>query len=94
RRRELISRFSVDPGVRAIVIDSPLLYETGLDAVCDLVVFVDAPLEQRRRRVAAARGWSSGELARRESLQKPAASVAALYGMGVKPATKIAHHSY
>lgn len=59
------------PEVRAIVIDSPLLYETGLDLLCDAVIFVDAPLDQRQARVQAARGWSPEELARRENLQQP-----------------------
>ena len=53
----------------ATVIDAPLLLETGLHRRCDLLLFVDAPLRVRRRRVAANRGWSPGELARREKRQ-------------------------
>lgn len=58
-------------GARALVIDAPLLMEVGLDKVCDALVFVDAPLDQRQARVAAARGWSAAELRRRESTQMP-----------------------
>ena len=71
RRQVLIDQSNDDPSVRAIAIDSPLLYEAGLDAMCDVVVFVDAPRQQRERRVTAQRGWSAEELARREKLQKP-----------------------
>ena len=71
RRRVLLAQHNRDASVQAIAIDSPLLYEAGLDAICDLTVFVDAPADQRRRRVASERGWSTEELARREKSQKP-----------------------
>ena len=71
RRQELIEIFQADPGVRAIVLDSPLLFETGLDRVCDRVIFVDAPAAQRARRLAASRGWSAQEVSRREKSQEP-----------------------
>lgn len=58
-------------GARGFVIDAPLLYEAGLDNRCDAVVFVDAPLEDRVRRVGSSRGWSRDELLRRESAQMP-----------------------
>jgi dephospho-CoA kinase len=57
-----------DPNIVAVVWDSPLLLETGLDQSCSAVVFVDAPLEARQERVAR-RGWSADELERRERLQ-------------------------
>jgi dephospho-CoA kinase len=56
---------------RAIVIDAPLLFEAGLDRECDTIIFVDAPADQRLRRVQASRGWSAEELARREAAQWP-----------------------
>jgi dephospho-CoA kinase len=62
------------PGVggrQIVIIDAPLLYEVGLDAECDAVVFVDAPREQRLARVAHTRGWSEAELDRREAAQLP-----------------------
>jgi dephospho-CoA kinase len=59
------------PDTRAFVIDAPLLFEAGLDADCDAVIFVDASRPTRLARVAANRGWSDEELARRESAQWP-----------------------
>lgn len=56
---------------RAVVIDAPLLFEAGLDAECDAVVFVEAPREERLRRVAESRGWDAAELDRREAAQLP-----------------------
>ena len=53
----------------AFVIDAPLLFEAGLDAECDAVWFVDAPLDVRRGRVRVNRGWDVGELERREANQ-------------------------
>lgn len=55
--------------VRAIVIDAPLLFEAGVDAECDGVIFVDAPREVRLARVRETRGWDEAELARREDSQ-------------------------
>ncbi len=71
RREELIAAHEADPRIRAIALDSPLLYEVGLDRTCDVVVFVGAPAEQRARRLEEGRGWPAAELARRESSQEP-----------------------
>ena len=59
------------PGTRGLVIDAPLLLEAGLRDACDTVIFVDCPLETRQSRVAATRGWTPAELARREAAQWP-----------------------
>ena len=59
------------PDVVAYVWDAPLLVEAGLHERCDAVVFVDAPREERLRRVMEQRGWDEGELGRRENLQLP-----------------------
>lgn len=55
-----------------VLIDAPLLLETGLVEFCDLTVHVDARDDVRAAR-AAARGWAAGELARREAAQLPVA---------------------
>jgi dephospho-CoA kinase len=52
----------------AVVVDAPLLVEGGLGDLADVLVFVDAPEPERRRR-AAERGWAPDELARREAEQ-------------------------
>lgn len=56
---------------RAIVLDAAVLFEAGWHDLCDLVVFVDAPPEQRQARLAAARGWSVGTWTAREQSQAP-----------------------
>jgi dephospho-CoA kinase len=60
-----------DPQVLAYVWDIPLLFEVGLHARCDAIVFVDAPPAQRLQRVLQTRGWDEIELGRREKLQLP-----------------------
>ncbi len=59
---------------RVLVIDVPHLTETAFFGEgADLIVFVDAPLEERRRRTIEDRGWDPDELARREGRQRPVA---------------------
>ena len=58
-------------GAPAVVIDAPLLFEAGLDAECDAVVYVEAPRRVRLERVRQTRGWDAGELDRREKAQLP-----------------------
>jgi dephospho-CoA kinase len=70
RRREMAAA-AAHPDVVAYVWDTPLLFEVGLNAECDAVVFVDAPVEQRLARVRATRGWDEAELLRREKSQWP-----------------------
>jgi len=53
-----------------IILDAAVLLDTDWHELCDVVVFVDAPAEQRLARVAGSRGWSAAELARREKNQK------------------------
>ena len=55
-----------------LIVEAALLLETGSDALCDALIFVDAPAATRRRRVAA-RGWSGAEWRRRERAQWPLA---------------------
>lgn len=65
-----MGELQLTPGIRAIVLDVPLLFEAGWNKFCDTVLFVDAPREVREARVQA-RGWTPAELARREAAQKP-----------------------
>jgi dephospho-CoA kinase len=55
---------------RAVVIDAPLIFEAGLDNICDKIVFVDASQETRLKRLTGLRGWKPDELARREKFQE------------------------
>lgn len=71
RRKAMMKAFDDAPEVKAIVLDSPLLYEFGLDRACDAVIFVEADRSVRLGRLAETRGWTESEYVRREKLQKP-----------------------
>ena len=71
RRLAFMEQCRADPKVTAVVINSPLLYEFGLDADCDCVIFIECDEAIRQKRVAQTRGWPEEELRRREKLQKP-----------------------
>ena len=80
-----------DPDVTGYVWDSPLLFETELSRLCDVVWFVDAPEADRERRTRE-RGWPEGERQRREAAQWPverkrAESDATVVNSDERPAT-------
>ena len=54
-----------------VVLDAAILLEAGWDDLCDLIVFVDAPCDERMRRVQAQRGWSRDIFEAREKAQWP-----------------------
>lgn len=56
-------------GRAGVVIDAPLLFEAGVDAECDELVFVEASRGVRLDRVQRSRGWSEDEFTRREAVQ-------------------------
>lgn len=58
-------------GTKAFVIDAPLLFEAGLDADCDAVIFVEASRAVRLNRVRTGRDWDEAEFDRREGAQLP-----------------------
>ena len=70
-RERVMASAATDPTVVAFVWDTPLLFETGLHAKCDAVVFVQAPQAVRLARVQATRAWDAAELTRRENSQMP-----------------------
>ena len=57
--------------VDVVILDAPILLESGWKDLCDAVVFIDTPLELRQQWTAAGRGWTPQELARREASQWP-----------------------
>ena len=69
RRRALEAADHAADGVRAVVLDAALLYESETNQICDGVVFVDAPDDVRRQRIAESRGWDWEEVRRREKRQ-------------------------
>jgi dephospho-CoA kinase len=70
-RERMMQQAGDDPNIKAFVWDTPLLMETGLNKLCDKVVFVDAPRENRLLRVKEGRNWSEANLEEREILQMP-----------------------
>lgn len=70
RRADLITR-ARGASARAAVIDAPLLFEAGVDAECDAVIWVEASRATRVGRVVRTRGWTEAELDRREKAQWP-----------------------
>jgi dephospho-CoA kinase len=70
-RDRIMADHAGDAQVLAFVWDTPLLLETGAHADCDVLVFVDAPLQTRLSRVQQSRGWDASELESREKLQLP-----------------------
>lgn len=69
RRRDMILAGSSNPAFVAIVLDSPLLFESRLDRLCDAVIFVDASPQMRLDRLLNHRGWDHEEVERRERWQ-------------------------
>jgi dephospho-CoA kinase len=64
-----VERLNREKSCAAIVMDVPLLFESGWNRWCDRIVFVDAPREQRLRR-ALARGWTEEDFSCREARQE------------------------
>jgi len=54
-----------------VVLDAALLFETGLDEVCDAKIFVETSPQVRAERARQNRGWGTQEFARRQQAQMP-----------------------
>lgn len=54
----------------AIVLDVPLLFESGWNLECDEIIFVDTPRKDRLQR-ALLRGWTAEQFTAREEAQMP-----------------------
>ena len=68
RIEELISDFSAND-VQTVLVDAPLLFESGLDRRCERVIFVGAPIDLRVKRIVARDGISD-EAARKRILSQ------------------------
>ncbi|MDR2344695.1 MAG: dephospho-CoA kinase [Planctomycetaceae bacterium] len=53
-----------------IVLDAPLLLETGFDKITDKIVFIESTLENRTARILK-RNWTENDLKLREAAQMP-----------------------
>ncbi len=56
---------------QAIIWDTPLLLEVGLNRECDALIFIQVSHEIRLERVKKSRGWGPQELDQREKMQIP-----------------------
>jgi len=52
-----------------VLLDAPLLQESGADTLCDAVIYVACPARIRRARAKRDRGWTADEYAAREAHQ-------------------------
>jgi dephospho-CoA kinase len=59
-----------EQGVRAAILDAPVMLKAGWDRFCDEIWFVDAPYETRLAR-AKSRGWTAEDFHAREIAQEP-----------------------
>jgi dephospho-CoA kinase len=71
RIEEEIAKASAQDEVSLIVLDAAIMLEAGWNNVCDWLVYIDVPREQRLERLARQRGWSEKEVAAREQAQMP-----------------------
>ena len=69
RIEEEIAKADAQDEVRFIVLDAAIMLEAGWNNVCDWLVYIDVPREQRLERLARQRGWSEKEVRARERAQ-------------------------
>ncbi|MHC4271813.1 MAG: dephospho-CoA kinase [Planctomycetota bacterium] len=55
---ELIDQYSRVPGVKAIVLDMPLLLEIGWEKKCDVLIFVVCDYDERLKRAKKRHFWT------------------------------------
>ena len=65
------AREEVERAQGLVALEGALLYEMGLDGLCDAVVFVRAAEQLRLERLGTRAEWDGEELARRERTQMP-----------------------
>ncbi|AQQ69964.1 Dephospho-CoA kinase [Limihaloglobus sulfuriphilus] len=67
--KRLSSLLSKDNSVKAVIFDVPLLLETGMDSMCDFLVYVETPLRLRLERLKKRGIKSEEQLKKREKYQ-------------------------
>ena len=76
--RRRVRRLRRGRRTRAVVLDVPLLLETGMERVADAVIVVTAPPRVLRGRLRRARGWSDTDIEGRRAAQWELSAKAAL----------------
>jgi len=61
REKELIRAYQQDPAIAAVVLDVPLLFESGQDKWCDFVIFIQSEAHLRLERLKNRR-WSAEKI--------------------------------
>ena len=69
RVEELIEQYNGVPGVKAIVLDMPLLLEVGWEKKCDVLVFVACDYDERLKRAKKKAFLDENQLQVRENFQ-------------------------
>ena len=69
RERSLIEHYNCQPGTKAIVLDVPLLFETGQNKWCEAVILVLADEGVRQARLSEKRNWGPEKLKKVENFQ-------------------------
>ncbi|MDD5011566.1 MAG: dephospho-CoA kinase [Phycisphaerae bacterium] len=69
RTEELIAQYQNDPAVKAVVLDIPLLLETGWEKRCDKLIFVDCSRPARLERASKKGVFDENQLKKRENFQ-------------------------
>lgn len=66
-----IAAARADSSLEAILLDAAVLLESGWRRLCDRLIYIDVPYDQRLARVSANRGWDAQQLHAREESQLP-----------------------
>lgn len=65
----LLNQYLAASSVPAVILDAPLLLESGLDKRCSVLVFVDSSSADCSRRAMAKKGLSREQIKKRENFQ-------------------------
>jgi len=63
-------KLSKIPSQSIVIFDVALLWEVGMDAICQTLLFIETPIHLREQRSEENRGWKKEEVTRREKKQK------------------------
>jgi dephospho-CoA kinase len=67
--QRLLTQYLSTPSVPAVILDVPLLLESGFDKRCNVLIFVESPPQQRFARAAARKGLTEDQIKKRENFQ-------------------------
>jgi dephospho-CoA kinase len=65
----LLTQYLSSPSIPAVILDVPLLLESGFDKRCNVLIFVESPDDLRFQRAAARKGLSEDQIKKRENFQ-------------------------